>query len=353
MSSKWTEPRSITGVSADLARQIGDYVARVSELRARQRMVGSEAGFFDALYEEVSQGIEELRIVEEELRHRDREIYQAYAAVVRERRRYKGLFDLGPDAHLITDDSGVVLEVNVRTETLLGLSAAQLRAKPVISLVSGKEQRRLFSEWLSRAAFARTSETLSLVLQSSHREPFAAELRVARIVGDAPDASVLLWTIVDVSQKLAARRDAELAAVVRVGGDAIVILSMDGVVAAQNPASQRLHGNILGRPMQDAILSDREQEHLRTIAGLSGEAPVATIDSVHLRAGGEALDVSVTYSLIDQPAGSPPRVALGIRDISAKKQLESRLRDLAAEREQSDRGKPSSSASWPTSCAIR
>jgi PAS domain S-box-containing protein len=339
MSSKWTEPRSGSGVSADLARQIGDYMTRVGDLRARQRMLGGEAGFFDALYEEVSQGIEELRIAEEELRHRDREIYQAYAAVVRERRRYKDLFDLGPDAHLITDDLGVVLEANVRAEALLGLSVGHLRAKPIISLVSGKAQRRLFREWLSKTSFAHMSETLSLILQSSHREPFAAELSVARIAGETSDASVLLWTIVDVSQKLAARRDAELAAVVRVGGDAIVVLSTHGLVSAQNPASRRMHGDIVGRPMRDAIWGDREQEHLRTIAGLSTEAPVATIESVHLLAGGEPLDVSVTYSLIDEPAGSPRRVALGIRNISAQKQLESRLRELAAEREQSDRRK--------------
>ncbi len=339
MTSKGTGISLVGGFGADFARQISDYATRVSDLRARRRMLGNEAGSFEALYEEVSQGIEELRIVEEELRHRDSEIYQAYAAVVRERRRYRDLFDLGPDAHLITDDQGVVYEANVRAQELLGHGAEHLRGIPLVSFICGSDQRRHFRDWCSEASFRRTTETASFTLQSSRREPFAAELRATRVAGETSNASLLLWTIVDVSQKLAARRDAELAAVVRVSGDAILVLSMDGVVVAQNPASQRLHGDIVGSPIRDAISADREPEHHRTLAGLSARAPVATVDSVHLRAGGEPLDVSVTYSLIEEPAGSEPRVALVIRDISAQKQLETQLRELATEREQSDRRK--------------
>jgi PAS domain S-box-containing protein len=338
MSTKWAHFSTGSGIAMSLARQINEYVARVGDLRARQNMLREDPAFFGALYEEVSQGIEELRIAEEELRHRDSEIYQAYAAVVQERRRYKDLFDHGLDAHLITDRQGVVVEANVRAQELLGGSAEFLRGKPIITFLSGGAQRRSFRTWFAEVSNG-TAETGSVALLSRHREAFAAELRVTRVTGETPGASQLLWTLVDVSEKLAARRDAELAAVVRVSGDAILIVSSEGAVAAQNPASQRLYGDLVGLPVRDMVLPARQHEHQRTISALCTASPVASVDSVHRRDGGAPIEVSVTYSLIDEPAGSPLRVAMVIRDISARKQLESELTQRAVEREQSDRKK--------------
>jgi len=192
---------------------------------------------------------------------------------------------------------------------------------------------------LAEALLAGTRGGLNVALDSRYREPFAAELRVARVSGDTPQGSQLLWTVVDVSQKVVARRDAELAAVVRVSGDAIVIASVEGAVTAQNPASQRLYGDLVGQPVAQIVAAECRDDHLRTLAGLSPSEPVKTLDAVHRREGGESFDVSVTYSLIDEPTGSPQRVVLVIRDISARKQLEAQLRQRAAERERSDRKK--------------
>jgi len=137
MDSKGQYSTGGAGVAIHLSRQIKEYATRVSDLRARQKVLSERAGFFDDLYEEVSQGIEELRIAEEELRARDGEIYRAYAALVQERRRYKDLFELGPDACLLTDEQGVIFEVNRSAEQVLGCQAEFLRSKPLVAFISG------------------------------------------------------------------------------------------------------------------------------------------------------------------------------------------------------------------------
>jgi two-component system CheB/CheR fusion protein len=337
MSSKHPNLHAQSRGKIDFARQISEYMARVSDLRARQALV-QDSGYFNQLYEEVSQGIEELRIAEEELRQRDGEIYNAYAAVVRERRRYKAVFELGPEAHLITDGDGVVLEANHRAVTLFNMPAVHLHGKPVAFFVCGSEQRKLFREWFRDVSRGRI-EGITLALQRQDREPFAAELAATRVTGDTPDSGLLMWTIADVSYKLVNQRDAELAAVAEVTGDAIVVLSHAGAVIAQNPASHRLHGDLVGRSFREAITIESFAQHQRTIEALSAAAPVATIDSAHARSDGTPVDVSVTYSLVAEPAGSRPRFALVIRDISDKKQLESELRERALEREHADRKK--------------
>ena len=91
----------------DLTKQIHDYEVRISELRSRQTSQPKPGGLFDELYEEVSQGIEELRIVDEELRQRNTELYEAYSALLQERQRYHELFAFAPDAYLVTDLGGV------------------------------------------------------------------------------------------------------------------------------------------------------------------------------------------------------------------------------------------------------
>jgi two-component system, chemotaxis family, CheB/CheR fusion protein len=327
----------------DLTKQIHDYEVRISALRSRQSSQRTPLGLFDELYEEVSQGIEELRIVDEELRQRNTELYEAYSALLQERQRYHELFAFAPDAYLVTDLNGVMLEANAHAERLFELPAEYLRGKSFGQFAAGRRQREVFKIWFSTFLDAEGKTDIEIVLRAQRRGRFPAEVRVARLAGPSRDFAHLLWVIRDVSRTRRARRDAELAAVVRACGDAILTQTMDGIVSTYNPAARLLYGlrprEVIGHPFLRLIAPERRCEHERLIASLSRALPVQTIDTLHVRGDGTQVNVSVTASLILQESAVPRGVAFVVHEITERKLLEARLRDQALELERSDQRK--------------
>jgi two-component system, chemotaxis family, CheB/CheR fusion protein len=327
----------------DLSKQISEYATRVLALNLQHDAVRGSPALFDELYEQVSQGIEELQIVDEELKQRETELERATESILRERTRYQNLFALAPDAYLLTDSEGVLIEANARAEELFELSAALLRGKPLVTFIASKRQRGSFRSWFSTLRKVEANSGIDLTLNARRRGRFPAEIHVAPVPGDNPQSINFLWVIRDVSTTRRARRDAELAALVRASGDAILTQARDGRITTWNAAAQHLYGyeqsQILGRSIERLIAPECLREHAEAIASLSEDTPVRTIESLHLRSDGVRVNVSVTCSLISEPLGVSSGVALIVHEITDRKRLEAQLREYAHERESSDRRK--------------
>jgi PAS domain S-box-containing protein len=327
----------------DLSKQIADYESRVLALQLQQSAVPGTAVFFDRLYEEVSQGIEELRIVNEELGQREAELENAAQSLLEERSRYQNLFALSPDAYVLTDDRGVLIEVNAQAEKLFELPALYLRGKPLASFIASKRQRGSFRSWFPTLVKARTASGIDLNLSAQKRGRFPAEIHVAPLPGADSESVNFLWVIRDVGSTRRARRDAELAALVRASGDAILTQSTDGRIGTWNHAARLLYGyeanEIVSRSIERLIAPECLREHAAAIANLSTEVPVRTFDTLHVRKDGVRINVSVTCSLISEPLATSAGVALIVHEITDRKLLEARLRENALERERSDQRK--------------
>jgi PAS domain S-box-containing protein len=326
----------------DLSKEIADYATRVLALHDRRSAVPGSPALFDQLYEEVSQGIEELRIVNEELREREAELESVAATAVEDRRRYQNLFALSPDAYVLTDDRGTIIEINAQAERLFESLPHHLRGKPLVSLISSRRQRGSFRGWFSTLVKARSPGNIDLNLSAQGR-PFPAEIHVAPIPGIDPESTNFLWVIRDVGATRRARRDAELAALVRASGDAILTQATDGRVGTWNHAAELLYGyevkEIVGRSVERLIAPESLRDHAEAIANLSPDAPVRTFDSLHVGKDGVRINVGVTCSLISQPLATSAGVALIVHEITDRKRLEAQLRQSALERERSDQRK--------------
>lgn len=99
--------------------------------------------------EELNTALEELKVAEEEVRQQNEELIDIRAALEVERQRYKELFDFAPDAYLVTNIAGKILEANRAATNLLKISQKYLQGKLLINFIP-EHQRRAFRFQLMR-----------------------------------------------------------------------------------------------------------------------------------------------------------------------------------------------------------
>lgn len=180
---------------------------RIGLLEQRSREAVSGDPLASELLEELHTTLEELQVTEEELRVQNEELLMSQEQIAAERHRYRELFELAPDAYLVTDAGGVVREANLAAAILLNATPAHLTGKPIAVFVPDAE-RREFRARLRRAALSDGVREWDLRLVPRDGEP----LEVACTIAPAHDLSGvttgLRWMVRDVSD----RRRAEEAA---------------------------------------------------------------------------------------------------------------------------------------------
>jgi PAS domain S-box-containing protein len=140
--------------------------------------------------EELISALEELRLADEELRAQSEALAASSDELDRERRKFRELFDLAPDAYVTTDLYGTIREANVAAGRLLGVEPKSLVGKPLPSFFE-ESARKQYPEQLDllcdrdrlddwemslnprRGAMARVSASVS----RSSRNYLAAEYR--------------------------------------------------------------------------------------------------------------------------------------------------------------------------------
>jgi PAS domain S-box-containing protein len=141
--------------------------------------------------------------------------------------------------------------------------------------------------------------------------------------------------ILDITdRKRAAAEAGRLSAIVDSSFDAIIGETLDGYITSWNKAAETIFGYsakaAIGQPSQLLIPPDRQAEKLRVIADIAYGRFPPTFDTVRLKRGGEAIDVSVTISPIKDLAGNVVGVSKIARDISRQRRAELALRDAEA-----------------------
>ncbi len=153
-----------------------------------------------AAFEALETTMEELRVAVEQLRQSNDALRDSRAEVEAERRRYRDLFDLSPDAHIVTDLGGVVREANRATSALLNIDPSFLPGKPLAVFVP-EDGRSAFRSELPRLRDLAAVAEYDLRFQPRRLAPFDAAVRVGA-VHDASGRPVgLRWTLRDISPR--------------------------------------------------------------------------------------------------------------------------------------------------------
>jgi PAS domain S-box-containing protein len=119
----------------------------------------------------------------------------------------------------------------------------------------------------------------------------------------------------------------QLAAIVAVSDDAIVGLDLSGRILSWNPAASETYGfktdEVMGQSFFDLVASDRADSLKKQVVELS-EGQFKE-DAVHRNSEGREMPVSMTASAICDSAGKAQMVAVVVRDLTDRQQLELQL----------------------------
>lgn len=156
---------------------------------------------------EVAQGLmnalEELHVVEEELRQRNQELAQARQALETEKRRYEGLFCFAPDGYLVTDLSAVIREANQAAGDLLGVRPDFLEGRPLAAYVC-QSDKKAFRNRLDRLPKIGHVGEWELRLQPRQGGLIPVLATVSVMPLDAEEPDELYWIIHDISARVEA-----------------------------------------------------------------------------------------------------------------------------------------------------
>jgi PAS domain S-box-containing protein len=158
--------------------------------------------------QEVDVAHEELRVAEEELHAQAEEIAATRQALDAERRRYAELFERAPDAYLVTDEHGCVIEANYRAGALFNIDPLFFAGKPLTSFIS-VEDRAQFRDLITLIGAARIEAQFRIAPRKGEARWVSAAAQGTSY--GTRETPVIRWLIRDVhDEKLASIERSEV-----------------------------------------------------------------------------------------------------------------------------------------------
>jgi PAS domain S-box-containing protein len=316
--------------------QIAEARMRLARLHESPR--GKESTSFRDLHsvlDELSRALEKLHASEEEMRAQHNLLADSQAELEAQRERYYALFDLAPDAYMVTDELGVVREVNRAAEELFGFEAGEWRGKSLISCVE-VEDRPTFMARLQALRRGDAMVAYDLHLMPRGGAKFQVSASVSRW------SQGLLWLLRDVTERIraeererhllqerAARQQAEaaearLTTILESISDGFIALDEHGRVSYVNRRAeellQRQRASMIGESVWRCfpeLIGSRLEQHYRW--AMENLAPVSLEDYY------EPMDAWVEVHGFPSSDGA----SIFFRDITRRKRAEDAQRFLA------------------------
>ncbi len=139
--------------------------------------------------------LEELQTSQEELQNQNQQLLLTQHSLEQERQRYQLLFDCAPGGYVVTDNSGVIQQVNQTAAAMCGFSSPfYLHRKPLLLLIHKSDRTRFQTELLSLS-----KAKGELLLKVRHQPPLAVAIQVIPLPATEHLPPMLLWSLHDVS----------------------------------------------------------------------------------------------------------------------------------------------------------
>jgi PAS domain S-box-containing protein len=176
-----------------------EYGRRVDSIHRRISDLTDTSGTDLQNVENLRAALEELRVADEELRQQNEELAAAHLQVEAERRRYHELFELAPDAYVVTNLTGIVSEANRSASRLFGIDPQFMVGKALAAYVESEDRPRFRALLHQRSAGETRTTPFKLRTRRGHR--LYAELTYSVVEDTEGATDGFRWLIRDVTEQ--------------------------------------------------------------------------------------------------------------------------------------------------------
>ncbi|HAJ62406.1 MAG TPA: transcriptional regulator, partial [Cyanobacteria bacterium UBA8543] len=151
-----------------------------------------------SVFKELGTSSEELQVAAEELLVQTDEVVALKEQLEAERLRYLELFEFMPDAYLVSDPQGKILEANRAADTLLGFEKSSLQGKFLVSFIP-VEKRPAFRSTLTQLNQDNWVTNRVVSMQSRQGQRFDVAMTVAPVRENSGKLVSLRWILRDIT----------------------------------------------------------------------------------------------------------------------------------------------------------
>lgn len=292
--------------------------------------------------QDLSHELAQLSAVTEQVRQQSAELATMRQALENERRRYREVFELAPDAHLLTTVEGVIREANRAAAALLGVRQEFLIRKDLLLFIDESERAALLETMVQwRSASRIEGDRPSLVVRGQTRlrvykgASFPADFTISPARDGHGQITGLRWTLRDLSEDARTahalqEREYYYRTLFDNAGDAILIHNLTGrFLEVNRVACERLgysREELLRMTPADLNAPEMVNQIPRRIEQLR-QTDYIFFETIYLRRDGTRLPVELNSHMIEYAGG--PAVLSIARDITERKRGEEALQRRA------------------------
>ncbi len=151
-------------------------------------------------FEELSVAWEELRAAQEEVERQQEALAASRQTLEAEQQRYRELFDLAPEAYLVTDIYGTIREANRLAGAILNLVSPRLIGKPLVVFIAAAD-RPAFRALLMQLQEGQPVHDWEVHLQPRHHACFPAALSITPARTPQGEFVGLRWLLHDITRR--------------------------------------------------------------------------------------------------------------------------------------------------------
>ena len=252
--------------------------------------------------------------------------YVAIAALRASEERYRVIIETTSEGVWLSDAEYRTTYVNQRMAEMLGHPREEMIGEAIWGFLTpeGAATARLKME-------RRRDDGSAETYQNAYRRKDGSTCWALAKTNPIHDESgaflgtVALLTDVAEQRELEQARD-HLAAIVTSSGDAIIGVTLDGVITSWNHGAEKLYqyraDEIVGHPILGLVPPEGEEEQQRILERVARGEPVQHFDAKRIRKDGSVIEVALTVSPIRDGAGQIVSISKIARDLTMQRQAE-------------------------------
>jgi formate hydrogenlyase transcriptional activator len=251
--------------------------------------------------------------------------------------QFEKLFEFSPDAIVVSDEAGRILEANPQVERLFGYAPQELRGQPVEILVPERFRQAHpahRADYSSQPRIRPMGAGLELYGMRKDGSEFPVDIMLSP--AETPNGRIILSVIRDISERKRAeeaqrRSEQQFRSIFEFSPDAIIACDRDGRITQVNVRVEGLFGysqaELLGQPVEILIPERFRRSHPGHRADYARQPRVRPmgigLELYARRKDGSEFPVDIMLSPLETGSGGTITV---IRDLSERRRYEEALK---------------------------